>query len=201
MTIYASGLNNIELFIPAPTDISVDFIQHGEVFTFPATKPSFFLRDGQRVLKMSFFFRGYKELTQLVGFYHRVMGKYKKFWIPSFINEFVLTRDIPPLGSFCYVKNNNFKARSKKKERVFIWLKNNDWIIRKVVNAESESEEEERISFDIPTPNFRIKVDDVFCFGFLLLVRFDTPLQIKAVRDEAVATTELSMVELIHELP
>ena len=204
---YITGTGNLNVFIPdniINDQFSVNVLGMGTSFNFKITKDVFytFKRYGQRQMRLNITVKNRGDYKSLIEFYRGQFGEFKRFWIPSFLNEFQLTRDIPTLSTMCYVKNNGFGQRYQGHSRCFIWLKNNDWIIRRITNVIRDSDDEEILVFDSPIPGFQIKKTDVSMFGLLLLVRFEGELKCKiqkADNEELIATSDITVIELPYE--
>lgn len=203
---YISGLGNVTSILlarPERKNIKIEHIPMSVVIGFAGTKQFCYrIGTGRRKISESFVFLTRAELKSFVDFFSLQQGFLKKFWVPCWLNEFKLTRKTLPLDKNIYIKNIEFTKNFSGFERIYLLLKGNDFIVRKVEASSVFDSNEEILTLNEAFP-YEVSPEQVVFFGRVLLVRFQSPeLTLtfrRAIDTEIYATTNVSFLELPHE--
>ncbi len=155
---------------------------------------------GKRKIKMTFTLSDFAIRKQLFEFWKDKQGSYKKFWCPTWLHEFELA-DTCLQSAVLKVKNTNFRIRYQGHERLFILTKNEDFIVRKILNVGYDSDYNiETFTVDTAIP-ITLQPKDIALFGRVLLVRFDGNELKEEITDINTNVTQITVIvtELIHE--
>jgi len=177
----------------------VDFEFYREVIQFVQTSIDIY-NLGEGVPSMMSY--GYLNVDRedyyyIVDFFVNHQGKLQRFWLPVWKNAFELTADISSGDSIITIRNVYFNLIERGYERIFIELKNGDFITRSIMTVVSDGDDENiflntAIGRDIST-------SDIKYFGRLMLVRFDADELPIDYRSDKVTEIELGFIELPHE--
>lgn len=129
----------------------------------------------------SYTFINRKEIYDFLTFIHNINGSLKKFWLPIFLNQFKLTRDVNANENFIYIKNSGLTTllpeNHKTAIRLFFFqpLSNNKFLMltRRIFRTELVSDDEEKIILT-HNLNHRFLANDILLISKLALVRLST---------------------------
>ena len=133
----------------------------------------------------------------IVNFFCEHRGKHSRFWLPVRKNNFVLVSAISQGDRIITIENCYFNLIDQGYGRIFIELKNGDYISRSVSAVVPGTTTEDILLNDGMDRN--IGLDDILFFGSLILTRFDSDSLDMDFHSDQVNSCELGFVELVHE--
>ena len=137
------------------------------------------------------------EEYELLDNWAQFKGRLTRFWVMCPLQFFSLKQEINFGADTITVYNNNFSENYKGYGRLYIRLRNNDLITRKIEDV-IVTAEEQIIQVDLAFDR-NIKEEDIICFSLLLLVRFDIDELELDYKNPQVSTANLRVVELVKE--
>jgi len=179
--------------------LPLNFNLNREILQFSGTKSEIINVHNYTGYNITYCFTNLNKETEfdIVNFFCSRKGKLERFWIPLWKNIFTLYSDILINSNSINVYGSNFYLVDKGFERIFIHLKNGDYITRKIIASISHGIYE--TLFLASGIDRIITNDDINCFGRFLLVRFDQDdLNIEFVNNTC-STCELKFIELPFE--
>jgi|YNPMSStandDraft_2_1061718.scaffolds.fasta_scaffold02571_3 hypothetical protein len=203
---YISGLggeSTIFLTPPLLDNYKVEFVPTGTFVSFPSTKVAGYTYPivSCRKVSASFMFTNRQEFKDFRDFYTNRKGQLYRFWLPCWKTEFELSRAVQLNDSAIFIKNVDLTSKDNTYLRIFMTTKVGDIIIRRATEVSYISATEERIVLDSPMP-VALQPSDVVLFSRLLIVRFNSDLEVKIMKadnTEFIGTTDISFIELPHE--
>ena len=133
----------------------------------------------------------------ITDFFINHQGKLQRFWLPVWKNAFELVSDISSGDNIITIRNVYFNLIERGYERIFIELKNGDFITRSIMTVVDDGDEENM--FLNTSINRDISINDIKFSGRLMLVRFDDDDLDIDHRSDAVTEIQLNFKELPHE--
>lgn len=145
---------------------------------------------------------GYTNLTKedeykIINLFNTRKGRLKRFWLPMWKNEFKLVSAVTAGDNILTVNNTFWRKIDQGYERIFIQLKNGDYISRKI-SAVIQDGANENIILET-TINRDIALSDVKYFSRLLLVRLDDDNLNMNYQSHLVSDCTLNFFELVDE--
>lgn len=207
-------------------DLTAGGVLPSTVFTMKpcwATRPSMEIQFGREVIQYDKSVLKYRNLTSNIGwkytmgfttidkveehklltFFFQQKAMVNRFWCPVRSNYFILADDIATGSSNISIEPDDFLDIVKYTERLFILLKNGDWITRQFAGHMGPGDGD----FRVVSPFDRdITPEDVDIMGKLILCRFDSDeIQLAhstATQAEVALTVqELGQEYISEELP
>lgn len=149
--------------------------------------------------ELSFMTNTKEDEYNLLTFLHQVMGKSKRFWIEYPIKQFELTGTALSGSSSIEVEPNGFNKISQGNERCFWAMNNGDLIVRKIDEANYDSDTDV-LTLVIDTDLDRdIAPTDYFIFGRFLLCRLDEDTIKQEIESDLVSNWSMKFTELPAE--
>ena len=117
-----------------------------------------------------------EEIDYIKKFFYRQQGKLKEFYVPSFYNDMVATRDIQAVDASITIQNSGysaFNASSEKRDHLILRLKDGRIMLKKIYGFNALNSNEETV---LVGESFgeKIKVEDIKQISFLYKARFSS---------------------------
>lgn len=155
--------------------------------------------EAPRRLMMRFANRTRVQEKQVLDFFMDRSARLKKFWIPTWTDDFKLAANYLAGGSVLLVDKNYFSFASRGYERIMLLLNNGDIIVRKITAALEVPEGTQLVLASTIGRNIPISTVSVFCF--YLLVRFDMDSMTLRYITDTYSILQAEFQELIREYP
>ena len=206
MAIYTSGLGGESTILFTPPlleNYKIEFVPAGTFVSFPATKVLGYSYPitSCRKISANFMFKNRQEFKEFRNFYINRKGQLLRFWLPCWLNEFELTRNVKIGDTNLYIRNVNQSQKNDSYLRIFISTKKGDIVVKRVTETITIDESEEKFVLDSGMP-IAIQTSEVGIFGRLVLARFNSDLEFnitKADDADLIATTSITFIEVPHE--
>ena len=183
-------------------DISSEWAESKYFISYPGTAMSMGPLSDKvpKMLQYRFMNRTKAQELEFLNFLNAQKGRWKKFWIPTWIAHFELTEMAPNGVSHIHVKNTKFKMLWGGHERLHFFMTNGDHVTREITDVDETSESVETLWLTTALTR-QINPEDVFFIGFYLLARLDIDEIEFRHHTSAVSEFDLSVIELVREYP
>ena len=152
-----------------------------------------------RRMEFTFLVNGREDAHEIISFISDRKGRFEKFWIPTWIEQFRIAKDIWSGEAQITVADDSFSAIFSGYERVALILYNGDIIVRRIT-AVTVVGSTEVISLASPLDR-NILMTDINFICLFLLGRFDSDLFVLDYESSLVSQIKFSVYELIREYP
>ena len=150
---------------------------------------------------MTFFLFGIKRITNMIHFFHRIQGRYKSFYCPTWANDFQVDRDIKANSNYIYTRFHllfKFYANNGRKKAIIIFTKKWESYILEIMAYTTEEILGKTygkliLTSNVPRP---IPVDEVLMVSYFNLVRLDSDNLKLDYESNTAATVDLAMKEV-----
>ena len=136
------------------------------------------------------------QINNMIRFFRRVCGRYKPFWLPSWVNDVEVLKDIPANDNFIYTywpNISDFYANNTRKRKLCIFTKDWRYYIYDIMSYDKEALEDGTILgkiFLTTMAGVNINKSNILMCSFITLVRLDSDeLQLNYESDVTANTT------------
>lgn len=132
------------------------------------------------IIAWDVYFEDIKKLNNIKKFFKRMCGKYKSFYMPSWVNDFQVDIDVVGSENFLFTnfdKLYQFYARNNRQKSIVIFLSDFTVIIRDIMSYGVETisgVDYGKLTLSAPIGKNLSKDKDIVMVSYLNLVRFDS---------------------------
>lgn len=150
---------------------------------------------------ITFLLFGIKRITNMIHFFHRMQGRYKSFYCPTWANDFQVDLDIRANSNYIYTKFHllyKFYANNGRKKAIIIFTKKWESYILEIMAYTTEVIEGRTYGKLILTSNVprAISKDELLMVSYFNLVRLDSDNLKIDYESDTVARVSLAMREV-----
>lgn len=176
----------------------VELITSRDFASFPTTITDIFLFSQKHKTKFTFKYTCENKSSEydIINFFSERKGRFERFWIQGYREEFILSRNITLNDTIIYVEDNGLNLVYQGYERFYIELLDEDLITRKITNISKVGNE---LLLTVSAMDRNILKTDIGIFGRMYLVRFEKDVLEVISKTTKVSEVILNFMEVVTE--
>lgn len=150
---------------------------------------------------LPFKFFSKEEEYEYTDFFISHKGRWKKFWLPAPHSFFEVDEAITNGQDYIVVKDREFREAHRGHERIWVELKNDDWLTFKILSVVAgPGPDQEKLTLST-TFDRDIQPSEISLCSFIYLGRLDQDVVDFEYANDVVSLSNQKFVELIKEYP